>query len=82
MKAKGQTILVVDQYVHKLVGLASHHVILERGRVVRSDDSAALNADRRLRTDYEGFKAVLEDKRPFLGIKSGYKPIDTCASSY
>ena len=54
LKTEGQTILVIDKYVHKLVGLADRHVILERGRVVWSGDSAALNADRGLWTAYLG----------------------------
>ncbi len=54
LKAEGQTILVVDKYVHKLVGLADHYIILERGRVVWAGDSAALNADRSLWTEYLG----------------------------
>ncbi len=52
LKAAGQTILVVDKYVHRLVGLADRHVILERGRVVWQGDSAALNADRSLWARY------------------------------
>ena len=54
LKAEGQTILVVDKYVHKLVGLADRHVVLERGREVWSGDSAALNADRSIWRDYLG----------------------------
>ncbi|UUZ74098.1 ABC transporter ATP-binding protein [Polaromonas sp. P1(28)-8] len=54
LKAEGQTILVVDKYVHKLVGLADRHVVLERGQVVWSGDSAALNADRSIWRDYLG----------------------------
>ncbi len=52
LKAAGQTILVVDKYVHRLVGLADRHVILERGRVVWQGDSTALNADRSLWSRY------------------------------
>ncbi|GKT24825.1 ABC transporter ATP-binding protein [Acidovorax sp. SUPP3334] len=52
LKAAGQTILVVDKYVHRLVDLADRHVILERGRVVWQGDSAALNADRSLWARY------------------------------
>jgi branched-chain amino acid transport system ATP-binding protein len=52
LKAAGQTILVVDKYVHRLVGLADRHVILERGSVVWQGDSAALNADRSLWSRY------------------------------
>ncbi len=54
LKSEGQTILLVDKYVRKLVGLADRHVILERGSVVWSGDSAALNADRSLWTKYLG----------------------------
>ena len=48
LKAAGQTILVVDKYVHRLMDLADRHLILERGRLVWEGDSAALKADRRL----------------------------------
>ena len=34
LKAAGQTILVVDKYVHRLMDLADRHLILERGRLV------------------------------------------------
>ena len=54
LKAEGQTILVVDKYVHKLVGLAEQRIILERGKVVWAGDSAALNADWSFWTDYLG----------------------------
>jgi branched-chain amino acid transport system ATP-binding protein len=52
LKAAGQTILVVDKYVHRLVGLADRHFIVERGRVVWQGDSGALNADRTLWSRY------------------------------
>ena len=55
LKAAGQTILVVDKYVHHLMDLADRHLILERGRLVWEGDSAALNADRRL---WERYLAV------------------------
>ena len=55
LKAAGQTILVVDKYVHRLMDLADRHLILERGRLVWEGDSAALNADRRL---WERYLAV------------------------
>jgi len=54
LRAAGQTILVVDKYVHRLVGLADRHVILERGRVVWQGSSAELDADRSLWTSYLG----------------------------
>ena len=52
LKQAGQTILVVDKYVHRLVGLADRHVILERGRVVWEGSSEDLNADRSLWSRY------------------------------
>jgi branched-chain amino acid transport system ATP-binding protein len=54
LRAAGQTILVVDKYVDRLVGLADHHVILERGSVVWQGTSAALDADRSLWKRYLG----------------------------
>ena len=54
LREAGQTILVVDKYVHRLVGLADRHVILERGRVVWEGSSQALDADRSLWTTYLG----------------------------
>lgn len=44
LKAAGQSILVIDKYVQRLVALADHHTILERGRVVWKGDSAELAA--------------------------------------
>jgi branched-chain amino acid transport system ATP-binding protein len=54
LKEAGQTILVVDKYIDRLLGLADHHVVLERGKVVWRGDSAALRADRRIWRDYLG----------------------------
>ena len=54
LRQEGQTILVIDKYVERLIKLADHHVILERGRVVWQGSSAALNADRELWTRYLG----------------------------
>lgn len=54
LKAEGQTILVVDKYVDRLVDLADQHLILERGRVVWQGSSAALDADRSLWHRYMG----------------------------
>jgi branched-chain amino acid transport system ATP-binding protein len=45
LKGEGLAILVVDKNVDALSRLADRHVILERGRVVWSGDSAALAAD-------------------------------------
>jgi branched-chain amino acid transport system ATP-binding protein len=48
LKSAGQTILVIDKYVERLVGIADHHTILERGRVAWRGSSAELAADREL----------------------------------
>jgi branched-chain amino acid transport system ATP-binding protein len=45
LRAEGQTIVVIDKYVQRLMDLADHHTVLERGQVVWSGDSAALRAD-------------------------------------
>jgi len=54
LRAAGQTILVIDKYVERLLALADRHVILERGRAVWSGDSAALDGDRGLWERYLG----------------------------
>ena len=45
LRQEGQTIVVIDKYVQRLMDLADHHTVLERGQVVWSGDSAALRAD-------------------------------------
>jgi branched-chain amino acid transport system ATP-binding protein len=54
LKATGQTVLVIDKYVDRLVQLADHHTILERGRVAWHGRSDALAADRALWHRYLG----------------------------
>jgi branched-chain amino acid transport system ATP-binding protein len=44
LKNAGQSILVIDKYVQKLIGLADQHTIIERGRVVWQGSSAELSA--------------------------------------
>jgi branched-chain amino acid transport system ATP-binding protein len=48
LKGAGQTILVIDKYVERLVEIADHHTILERGRVAWRGSSRELAADREL----------------------------------
>jgi branched-chain amino acid transport system ATP-binding protein len=48
LKAAGQTILVIDKYVERLIELADHHTVLSRGRVAWRGSSAELAADRTL----------------------------------
>lgn len=45
LRAAGQTILVIDKYVERLIALADHHSIVEKGRIVWRGSSAALDAD-------------------------------------
>ena len=54
LKGAGQTILVVDKYVQRLIPLADHHTIIERGRVAWRGSSAQLAADRGLWHRYLG----------------------------
>ena len=45
LRSAGQSVLVVDKYVEKLIELADRHTIIERGRVVWQGSSAELDAD-------------------------------------
>jgi branched-chain amino acid transport system ATP-binding protein len=54
LRAGGQTILVVDKYIERLVKLADRHTIIERGRVAWQGSSAELDADRGLWHRYLG----------------------------
>ncbi len=54
LKAAGQTILVIDKYIERLVRIADRHTIIERGRVVWQGDSKMLNDDRSLWHRYLG----------------------------
>ena len=54
LRAEGQSILVIDKYVQKLVQLADQHTIMERGQVVWQGSSTALESDRSLWQRYIG----------------------------
>ena len=45
LRAAGQSILVVDKYVDKLIALADRQTLIERGRVVWHGTSVELAAD-------------------------------------
>lgn len=45
LRESGQTTLVIDKYVERLIRLADRHTIIERGRVVWQGASAELDAD-------------------------------------
>ena len=55
-RAAGQTILVIDKYVERLIRLADRHTIIERGRVAWQGTSAELDADHGLWHRYLGVK--------------------------
>ncbi len=54
LREAGQTILVIDKYIERLVGLADRHTIIERGRVAWQGTSRELEADRGLWHRYLG----------------------------
>ncbi len=54
LRGEGQSILVIDKYVQKLIQLADQHTLIERGQVVWQGDSAALEADHGLWHRYIG----------------------------
>jgi ABC-type branched-subunit amino acid transport system ATPase component len=45
LRTAGQSLLVVDKYVERLIALADQHTIIERGQVVWRGSSAQLDAD-------------------------------------
>jgi branched-chain amino acid transport system ATP-binding protein len=54
LREAGHAMLVIDKYVRRLIGIADRHVILEKGRVVWTGSSEALDADRGLWHRYLG----------------------------
>ena len=54
LRASGQTILVIDKYIERLIALADRHTIIERGRVAWQGSSEELDADRDLWHRYLG----------------------------
>ena len=54
LRAAGQTILVIDKYVERLIALADHHSIVEKGRIVWQGSSAALGENHDLWHRYLG----------------------------
>ncbi len=54
LRQAGQTLIVVDKYVSRLVRIADRHLILEKGRVVWQGSSEALAADKGLWHRYLG----------------------------
>src|SRR5690625_4094781 len=54
LRKAGQTILVVDKYIQRLLPLADRHLILEKGQIVWQGNSHALNNARHLWGKYLG----------------------------
>jgi branched-chain amino acid transport system ATP-binding protein len=54
LKARGQSVLVIDKNVEHLVRIADRHYIIERGRAVWSGTSEALTAEPELQHRYLG----------------------------
>jgi branched-chain amino acid transport system ATP-binding protein len=54
LRAQGQSVLVIDKYVQRLIALAGHHTIMERGRAVWSGYSTTLAAQPELWHRYVG----------------------------
>ncbi len=54
LRAAGQSMLVIDKYVERLIGLADHHSLIERGRVAWQGNSVQLAADPELWHQYLG----------------------------
>jgi branched-chain amino acid transport system ATP-binding protein len=54
LRAAGQTLIVVDKYVSRLVRIADRHIILEKGRVAWQGSSEALAGDKGLWHRYLG----------------------------
>jgi branched-chain amino acid transport system ATP-binding protein len=54
LRGAGQTILVIDKYVERLIALADRHAIIERGRIAWAGTSTELAADRGLWQRYLG----------------------------
>jgi branched-chain amino acid transport system ATP-binding protein len=54
LRSEGQSILVIDKYVEKLIALADRHTLIERGQVVWRGSSAELNADHAIWHRYLG----------------------------
>jgi len=54
LRGAGLAMIVIDKYVERLIAIADHHVIVERGRVAWRGSSIELAADRSLWRRYLG----------------------------
>jgi len=56
LRGAGQTVLIIDKYVERLIDLCDRHTIIEKGREVWSGSSAELNADHSVWHRYLGIE--------------------------
>ena len=54
LRQQGQAILVIDKYIQRLIQLADHHTVLEKGQVAWTGSSAQLAANPSLWHRYLG----------------------------
>ena len=54
LRQRGQSLIIVDKYVNRLVEIADRHVILERGQVAWTGSSEELSSDTSLWSRYLG----------------------------
>lgn len=54
LREQGLSLLLIDKYVQRLMALADHHTLIERGRVAWQGSSAELAADHGLWHRYLG----------------------------
>jgi branched-chain amino acid transport system ATP-binding protein len=54
LRGQGQTILVIDKYVERLMALADRHTVIERGRVVWAGSSEQLRLEPEIWRRYVG----------------------------
>ena len=54
LRARGQSILVIDKNIDTLARIADHHYIVERGRVVWEGNSDQLQANDEIKLRYLG----------------------------
>lgn len=52
LRREGQTTLIVDKYVNRLLDISDRHLILEKGKIVWQGDSSELSENRDLWTRY------------------------------
>jgi branched-chain amino acid transport system ATP-binding protein len=52
LRSEGATVLIAEQNMHFCLGIASHAVVIDKGRIVYRDDIAGLRANDEVRRRY------------------------------